>query len=62
MSVIFYDLVGAPGAPFFSPNTYKARLCLLQKGVKFETREVTYRDLRTHIKERLGGKKVLGKH
>ncbi|KAM0754811.1 glutathione S-transferase [Meredithblackwellia eburnea MCA 4105] len=59
MSVILYDLVTAPGGALFSPNTYKARLCLLQKGVQFTTRQVTFHDLRTHLKERLGGQKVL---
>ncbi|KAM0754812.1 glutathione S-transferase [Meredithblackwellia eburnea MCA 4105] len=59
MPVIFYDLVSVPGGTFFSPNTYKARLSLLHKGVPFTTREVTYNDLRTHLKERFGVKKLI---
>ncbi|GAA6034894.1 hypothetical protein JCM8097_009355 [Rhodosporidiobolus ruineniae] len=44
--LVFYDLVGAHGGAFWSPNTWKTRLSLLHKGVDFEEREVTYMDLK----------------
>ncbi|KAM0750859.1 hypothetical protein T439DRAFT_325906 [Meredithblackwellia eburnea MCA 4105] len=44
--IVFYDVVGGPGKPFFSPATIRCRLALLTKGLEFETREVTYSDLR----------------
>ncbi|GJN87242.1 hypothetical protein Rhopal_000187-T1 [Rhodotorula paludigena] len=44
--LIFYDLVGHHGGPFYSPNTWKTRLSLLAKGVEFDEREVTYLELR----------------
>lgn len=55
-SIKFYDLVPRSGGAFFSPNTMKTRLCLLQKRVGFTTVEVTYKDLRTTWTQRLGWK------
>ncbi|GAA6000425.1 hypothetical protein JCM10207_008006 [Rhodosporidiobolus poonsookiae] len=43
--LVFYDLVGAPGGPYYSPNTYKTRFALLLKGIEFEVRDVKYSDL-----------------
>ncbi|KAI5479626.1 thioredoxin fold domain containing protein [Pseudohyphozyma bogoriensis] len=45
--IIFYDLVTAPGGSFFSPFTMTARLALLNKGVPFEVKELTYGTLRS---------------
>lgn len=63
MGIILHDLVGQKGLnqPLFSPNTTRARLCLLHKGVSFETKEITYHDLRFGgWKERLGVQKATG--
>lgn len=63
MTVILHDLVAQAGvnAPFFSPATVRARLALLHKGVEFQTKEITYHDLRFEgWKERLGVEKATG--
>ena len=51
-----YELVSAVGAgnPYFSPHTIKARLSFIHKGVPFETKEVTFKEIRTTLAERLG--------
>ena len=58
--IILYDLVptvtsDSPVGPSFSPFCMRARLALLRKNVQFETRFVTYHDLRFgDWKEKLG--------
>ncbi|KAI5480213.1 Glutathione S-transferase domain containing protein [Pseudohyphozyma bogoriensis] len=46
--IIMYDLVPSPGGTYFSPNTWKARLSLLQKlgSGGFEVVDVSYEDTR----------------
>ncbi|ORY74329.1 glutathione S-transferase [Leucosporidium creatinivorum] len=56
--IIFYDLVTRPGGPYWSPNTWKTRLSLLHKGVEFETREVTFTELRA-LAPRWGVKRAI---
>ncbi|GAA5887244.1 hypothetical protein JCM6882_002461 [Rhodosporidiobolus microsporus] len=56
--LIFYDLVGVHGGPFYSPNTWKTRLSLLHKEVEFEEREVTYMELK-EFAGRFGGQKPI---
>ncbi|GAA5839813.1 hypothetical protein JCM11251_001222 [Rhodosporidiobolus azoricus] len=56
--IVFFDLVGAHGGPFYSPNTWKTRLSLLHKGVEFEEREVTYMDLKEYAPRFKGQKPV----
>ncbi|GAA5911648.1 uncharacterized protein JCM6883_002436 [Sporobolomyces salmoneus] len=55
---ILWDLVptsSSPPGPSFSPFCMRARLALLRKGIDFETRFVTYHDLRFGgWKEKLG--------
>lgn len=49
----FYDLVPSIDSNiFFSPNTWKTRLCLLHKGVKFETVPTTLLDFRGILSQR----------
>lgn len=62
MSVTLYDLVPhrGPSAPFFSPACIRARLALAHKGIAIQTQTVTYHDLRTVWKERLGVEKATG--
>lgn len=59
--VIFYDLVGAPGGPLFSANTWKTRLSLLHKRVPFQTVELTCMDLRGEVAKRMGKERPLGR-
>ena len=42
--MLFYDLVNARGA-HFSPNSWRARLTLLHKGLAFEVRDVLFGDI-----------------
>lgn len=60
MPIILYELIGTESKRYYSPNTYKTRLSLLHKGVSFETREVTYHDLRYNLAKRLGMKRPTG--
>lgn len=61
---ILYDLVPnhttPGGAPWFSPATIRARLALLTKGVPFETKDITYHDLRFIYTSLLGVEKATG--
>lgn len=60
MTIYLYELIGTESKRYYSPNTYKTRLCLLQKGVHFETREVTYHDLRHDLAKRMGVQRPMG--
>ncbi|CAF0765493.1 unnamed protein product [Adineta steineri] len=49
----FYELVSSLNSKcFFSPNTWKTRMCLLHKGVQFETIPVTLLDVRGDLAHR----------
>lgn len=39
-TIVFYDLVAYPGAPFFSPATARARAAFAAKQVPIKTVEV----------------------
>ncbi|KAK4699459.1 hypothetical protein P7C70_g6798, partial [Phenoliferia sp. Uapishka_3] len=54
-SLVLYDLVAVvnAGNPLFSPHTIKARLSLVHKGVPFETKELSFRDIRTTLADKL---------
>ncbi|TPX69342.1 hypothetical protein SpCBS45565_g02586 [Spizellomyces sp. 'palustris'] len=55
-TIKFYDLTADPtkSTRFFSPNTWKTRMALLHKQVKFETVPVTLLDIRGPIAKRSG--------
>lgn len=61
--ITFFDAVPTEKevSPYFSPFTARARLALLQKGVPFETQDVTYHDLRFEWTPKLGVEAATGK-
>lgn len=60
MPIYLYELIGRESGRYYSPNTYKTRLSLLHKRVPFETREVTYHDLRYDLAQRMGVERPMG--
>lgn len=57
-----YEVLGsndsASRLPLFCPTAVKVRLALINKGIPFETKFVTYHDLRFIWKEKLGVEKA----
>lgn len=46
--IILYDLVPDHQGPYFSPNTWKARLALLHYNLDFDVRDLTYSQLKQY--------------
>ncbi|GAA5982681.1 hypothetical protein JCM11641_002334 [Rhodosporidiobolus odoratus] len=48
--IILYDLVPDHQGPYFSPNTWKARLALLHYNLDFDVQDLTYSQLKQYAK------------
>jgi len=63
--IILYDLIptDTSSGPSFSPFCMRARLALLRKNIEFETKFITYHELRFGgWKEKLGVELASGKY